>query len=160
MPYASTSDIHLELPGTVIPVTSTDNNAVDDAVLALWLAQESAKIDAAIASRYVLPITGAASLLVLKGICIAFVTWRVVKATDEKNEQQLPSYGSPFAQAIPQTPNVAQAKKSAELLLAAIQEGTSNLIDAVAIVGISSYQVDHADCPVFHTPTSKLPTQW
>ena len=85
--YCDTDDVNAEVKGltlsaSTIPTTDQVTEFID---------QESARIDASVSARYAIPITGTDSLLFLKRICIALVTWRVSDIISTRKQQMLPN---------------------------------------------------------------------
>lgn len=85
--YCSTSDIQAEIKK--LPLDATTPVTTDQ--VTEFIDQESARINSYITARYTLPISGTESLLFLKRICIALVTWRVSDILSTRKTQMLPN---------------------------------------------------------------------
>ena len=85
--YCTTADIEAEikalsLSASSIPTTTQVTEFID---------QESARIDSYLSSRYTTPISGTESLLIVKRLCIALVSWRVSDIISTRKVSQLPN---------------------------------------------------------------------
>jgi phage gp36-like protein len=126
--YCTSSDISSEFKditfGASTSITSTDIGNFCD--------QASAMIDSILSSKYVVPITGTASLLLIQMICIWLVKARVISILSVK---------SPVDKA-KQDPDSQKLYEQAMALLKQIKSGVIQLTDAVAAStddGLTSY---------------------
>lgn len=76
MAYATTSEITDEFKKLEIDAV---DSIVDSAKVTRFIDEATAEIDTFISNKYLLPISGASSLLFLKKICIDLVSFRIVK---------------------------------------------------------------------------------
>lgn len=91
-------NLNVEASGTAIIQSELDD----------WIDEAGAYIDSYIGSRYALPVTGASTLLLLRGICVDLVAYKVAVTLNLKNDRSLPngnvvqelSHSSPYREAI------------------------------------------------------------
>lgn len=119
MAYCSKDDVESDFKD----IEFTDSTKVTSGEVTSITEQESAYIDSMISSRYVVPVTGDNSLLVLKKICIALSSDRVRNILITKTGKDELDQDTKGMIA------VSRARKD----LQAIQDGTLRLIDAPVI---------------------------
>lgn len=139
MAYAVADDIQSEFKDIVF----SSSTKVTTAEVTEFIAQTDAIIDGKVGLRYVTPVVGASSLLILKYICIQIVVDRiktmmeVKSASEELNQKPAPS---PTRMAYKMLEDIANLK----ILLS----------DATALSsssGVSSYDADNCIEPTFRT---------
>lgn len=121
MSYCSAADVQNEFKNLTFGASTTPT----DTQVAAFCDQESAKIDAKLAARFVTPITGAVSLALLKPFAIALVANRVAAILRVKTGDK----------GIDQGPSVFMSRKDAEAGIQAMYEGKIQLLDATLISG-------------------------
>jgi phage gp36-like protein len=116
--YCTDTDISSEFKA----ITFSSTSAVTDTEVDGFIDQASATIDGIIASKYEVPVTGSASLLVLKMICIWIVKARILSILSVKTPQDKTK----------QDPDGPTLLKQAMDMLKAIKKGDLILTDATA----------------------------
>jgi hypothetical protein len=116
--YCTDTDISSEFKG----ITFSASTAVTDTEVDGFIDQSSSLIDGIISSKYEVPITGAASLLIMKMICIWIVKARILSILSVKTPQDKTK----------QDPDGPTLLKQAMDMLKAIKKGDLILTDAVA----------------------------
>lgn len=136
MAYCARTDVESEFKSiTFLAAAASPTSPVTQEDVVSFIDQVSAYIDGKIQNRYEVPVSGTASLLILKMVCILFVKARIlsilsVKTPQDKNKQD---------------PDGPTLEKKAEAMLDAIVKGTLELIDAEASNtdgGLTSYLKD------------------
>ena len=148
MAYATQADIAAEFKN----LTFGANKGLTDTEVTELIAQEEATINAIIANRYEVPITGTEALKVMKGISIAFVAYRVAKILNLKKNIPIPK------EMIPQELDEGSMFRVAQKRLKAIQSGKIILNDAVvrsSTQGIKSYNAENNICPLWERDTNQ-----
>ena len=116
-----------------------------------FILETSAVIDSRLSSRYVTPITGTISLLIVRKICIDFVAFRVAKILNLKKSLPLPE------KLIVQELNEGSAYVESRNMLDSLQNGSVTLPDAVRVAttetGLSSYNTTNSITPTFKRST-------
>lgn len=137
MAYATTAQIERDFKD----ITFSSSTSVTDTDVAAFIEEADAEIDANLADKYEVPITGAAALIVVRTISIAIVADRIrgiltIKTGDEKKDQ-------------------AQGKSASEIArqrLKDIRDGKIKLVGATLAQssdGIKSYATDEDLEPIF-----------
>jgi len=142
MPYATVVEIASEFKS----ITFDSNSALTDTEVGAILDQTDALINAHVTQRYVTPITGDESLLILKKIEIDFVAYRVAKILNLKKEIPLPD------NVVIQDLNSGAAFKTSSKMLERIFEGKILLPDAplnTSATGFSDYNSTNSVEPIF-----------
>lgn len=119
--YCLKADIEAEIKDLTLSASSIPT----EAQVTAFIDQESARIDSYLINRYEIPITGTQSLLILKRICIALVSWRVSDIISTRKLQSLPNG------MISQDVSGATAYKQAIKDLEAIMRGDMSLVDSL-----------------------------
>lgn len=148
MAYAVVSDIESEFKNT----TFTAGDSVTDTEVTQFIAEEEAVINATIANRYEVPITGTEALLVIKKITIKYVAYRIAGILNLKKAVPIPK------EMISQEINEGTAYREAQKMLMAIKDGKIILNDAVArstVQGIVSYNATNSICPIWEKETQQ-----
>lgn len=149
MAYAVYTDIQSEFKGITFGASGT---SVIQSEVTEFIAEEEAVINQMISKRYDTPVTNATSILILKKIVIAFVSYRVANILYIKREVPLPS------DEMSQKLNYGASYRNAEKLLNKIIDGKVPLHsdDLIAgATGISSYNVDNDILPTFERDTDQ-----
>jgi len=141
MAYCTVDDIKADFRNIVFSATS----ALTITEVEALIDEESAYIDARISGRFITPVVGTASLLVLKKICIFLVSCRVRSVLEIKtnitNKNQ-------------SRESNCTEKRNPEKMLNDIAKGNLILPDAELISsedGICSFNVDNNVQPFFNT---------
>ena len=149
MSYATSADIESEFKNLDFDASGAKVTAAE---VTEFITQESNIIDMRLSNRYETPITGTASLSILKKITIDCVAYRVAKILNLKKELPLPD------ESIKQDMNYASACRQSKKLLDDIFEGIVILQDAelkLSGTGVASYNVDNNILPVFERDTDQ-----
>lgn len=140
MGYCTQSDIESDFKGLIIAVGAV----ITPTLIADWIDQESAYIDARIGLRYITPITGIESLKLLKRICIFRVGERVKNKMEVKTNVTQKDSEEKYIENYVHTPNDD---------LSMIAKGTLLLKDATLIntagAGVSSFTADLCEPHLF-----------
>lgn len=142
MSYATVAEIASEFKS----ITFDSNSALTDTEVGAILDQTDALINAHLSVRYITPITGAESLLILKKIEIDFASYRVAKILNLKKEIPLPDT------TVIQDLNNGAAFKTSSKMLERIYNGDIPLPDAVpnsSATGFSDYNSANSVEPIF-----------
>jgi phage gp36-like protein len=147
MSYATVADIESEFKSIDFTTGALVTSEVTE-----FLNQTDALIDAYLNQRYVLPITDADSLLILKKIEIDFVAYRVAKILNLKKEIPLPD------KSVIQDLNNAASFKQSKELLEKIFDGEVILPGATPKAssgGFSDYNSANSIEPIFERDTKQ-----
>ncbi len=142
MSYATASDIEKEFKN----ITFDTGDAIQASEVTGFIEEEEAVINSTISNRYVIPITGTVSILVMKNITIAFVAYRVAKILNLKKNEPIPE------QFVPQNLNEGATRRLAQKLLFDIRNGIVELNDAVGVTkdnGVTGYNANNEIEPIF-----------
>jgi len=148
MTYAAVADIQNEFR----KITFDGSSDFTDVRIQGFLDEADAQINLCLSNKYVIPITGVQSLLVLKRIEIAIVSARVAAIIDLKQYQNQDKV-------IKQEFNKRDYATESMKLLKDLQEEKITLIDADLInsdYGMSSTLIDDCIQPIF----KKYKDQW
>lgn len=105
MTYCSRDNVTSVFKNLDVDVSGT---AIIQSELDDWIEEASAYMDSFLAVQYSLPITGTSSLIMLRGICVDLVAYKVAITLNLKNDRSLPngnivqelSHASPYREAI------------------------------------------------------------
>lgn len=137
MPYSTYTDVASEFKD--IDFTSVNSKVLSTEVTE-FISQADSLIDAAISNKYEVPVTGTASLKLLKMISILLVRDRILEIIAAKT-------GNDETSQDPTKKYLISPKD----MLKSISKGDMKLVDAVVISGggVSSFNVDHSIKHVF-----------
>lgn len=123
-------------------ITFDTNSSVKDSEVDSWIDEASAYMDTFLSSRYIVPVTGTQSLLVLKSICIYIVSDRVRNVLYTKTG---------VAEKNQDTKATFSYSRNPRKDLTMIQDGEIKLIDAQVLSVNIGFDTGCKDEPVFNT---------
>ena len=131
MAYSTVANVESEFKDIDFSASTT----ITDTEVTAFISEADALIDATIDNRYVVPVTGAASLLILKTISIWLVKARILSILSVKTPQDKTK----------QDPDGPTLRKDALKMLEMISKGQLTLVDATLVDtegGMTSYLMD------------------